>query len=226
MAKYNYRCKFCDAGFVREDRYLKHRCKAMERDEEIRTPIGQAAWEYYKLWLTLQRRQAPTVQTFLDSRYYTALVRFAKFAQKTGIPNTEQYIKYMVRSDVSPMLWTNDQMYSDYLQYLDRGRDPMAQVQYTIDYLFKIADALECEVGEIFDHLNADEVIMMLRRRQLTPWILLHSSKFRDFTQKKMTTDQQMVFKTIVKPETWVSRRKDNPDIVATMKEIVRELNL
>jgi hypothetical protein len=41
-----------------------------------------------------------------------------------------------------------------------------------------------------------------------------------------MTTDQQMVVITIVKPETWVSRRKDNPDIVATMKEIVRELNL
>jgi hypothetical protein len=198
----------------------------MERDEEIRTPVGQAAWEYYKLWMTLQRRQPPTIQTFLDSRFYTYMIKFAKFVNKVGIPDAKLYIKYMIRQQTPPMLWTNDEIYSEYLQYLDRGRDPMGQVQYTIDFLFKVADAIECDVGDIFDHLDPDEVIMMLRRRQLTPWILLHSQKFRQFTQDKMSTDQKMVFKTVVKPETWVKRRKDNPELVAQMKEIVRELNL
>lgn len=226
MAKYNFRCKFCGAGFVREDRYLKHRCKEMERDEEIRTPVGQAAWEYYKLWLNLQRRQAPTVETFLTSRYYTTMVKFAKFVIKTGIPNAEQYIKYMLKQEVSPMLWTNDQMYADYLQYLDRGRDPISQADYTVDNLLLLAENFECDVSEVFENLTPDQVIMLLRRRQLSPWVLIHSSKFKEFVRDKMNTDQKMVFQTIVKPQVWAQRRQEQPDVSSQMKKIVRELNL
>ena len=52
MSKYKFTCKFCGKNFVHEGWYLKHRCKEMARDEAIRTPEGQAAWEFYKLWLS------------------------------------------------------------------------------------------------------------------------------------------------------------------------------
>lgn len=225
MAKYKYRCKFCEAGFVNEDRYLKHRCKEMERDEQMRTPEGLAAWEHYKTWLTLQRRQPPTVQTFLSSKYYTSFYKFAVFAKKVGIPNTEQYIRRMIRHKVNPTIWTSDEIYTEYLKYLDTGKDPYIQVKHTVDFLFKAAKILECNVDDIFDHLEPDEVIQMLRRRQISPWILIHSPKFKAFVEK-MSVDQKMVFKTVVKPDVWVQRRRDNPEVASKMKEIVRELNL
>ncbi len=226
MAKYKFRCSFCGTGFTQEHRYEKHKCKAMQRDEEIRTPLGQTAWNNYRLWMTTQRRTPPTLETFLSSKYYTTFIKFSKFAHKVGIPNTELYIKYMVRQEIHPTIWVNDKIYGDYLQYLDRGRDPIVQAEYTVNYLFKIADALECEVDEVFDLLQANDVINMLQRRQLSPWILLHSSKFKQFLTTKTTKEQQLILTTILKPKIWSEKRKDNPKIVEQMKDIVRELNL
>ena len=226
MAKhYNFRCSFCDTGFVNEDRYIKHHCKQMKRDEEIRTPVGMAALNYYKLWMTGKKRITPNAEQFLKSKLYTSFVKFAKFAVKAGIPNIEQYIKFMIRQDVDPVIWTNDAMYGNYLQYLDRGSDPYKQADATVVFIEKIADALECSTEEIFDLLTPTDVIVMLQQRRLSPWILLHSSKFREFLEKA-PTDQRIQILSIVKPRAWAQRRKDNPKVVNIMKEIVRELKL
>lgn len=225
MAKYRFRCKFCGGGFVREDRFMKHKCKAMHRDEEIRTPLGQTAWSNYRLWMTVQRRNTPTLETFLNSKFYTTFIKFTKFALKVGIPNTELYIKHMARQEIHPTIWVNDKIYGDYLQYLDRGKDPLVQAQYTVDYLFKIAEALDCGVDEVFDKLQANDVINMLQRRQLSPWILLHSEKFKQF-YNKASKEQQLIFMTIIKPKLWSEKQRENPDVVDKMKKIVHELNL
>ena len=226
MAKYNFRCKFCGLGFKLEDRYLKHKCRAMERDEEIRTPVGMAALSYYQLWMKEQKRAVPNVEAFLNSKLYTSFVKFAKFAQETDIPNAEQYIKFMIRKDIHPTIWTNDQIYSEYLQWLDRGRDPKAQAQYTVDYLFKVAEALDCDVGDIFNFVRVPDVITMLRKRLLSPWILLPSTKFREFIKTKATPEQRQVIEVIIKPKAWAEKIKKNPQTVEYMKKIVHELKL
>lgn len=205
---------------------MKHRCKAMDRDEEIRTPIGIAALEYYRLWMTAQKRMMPTVETFLNSKLYTTFVEFAKFAQKTGIPNTEQYIKYMIRKDVHPTIWKNDMIYGEYLQYLDRGADPGVQIQGTINNILDISDHLECDTSDIFEHLTAADIITLLKQRQLTPWVLLRSKKFRDFCVEKANTEQRLVIQSIIKPKIWVQRFKDNPEVVEYIKEVVGALDL
>lgn len=226
MAKhYNFRCQYCDTGFVNEDRYIRHRCKQMDRHEEIQTPIGLSALSHYRTWMTVKKRTAPNAEQFLNSKLYTTFVKFTKFAQATGIPNTEQYIKYMVRQDVSPTIWTNDQIYGEYLRWLDKGADPYKQASTTVEFILKVADALDCDPGEMFDNLTANDVIVMLQQRRLSPWILLHSRKFLQFLENS-PTEQRLQIMSIVKPDTWKQRRADKPEVVADMKLYVRELNL
>ena len=225
MGKYNFRCQYCDTGFVQEDRYLKHRCKQMQRHEEIQTPLGLAALEHYRTWMTTQKKVAPSAETFLNSSKYVSFIKFTKFAQKTNIPNVEQYIKFMVRKDMPPSIWCNDQVYGEYLRWVDKGSDPYKQASATVSYIMKVADALDCDTGEIFDHLTPNDAIVMLQQRRLTPWILLHSRKFQEFLQTA-PVEQQVQMMSIIKPDTWKERRASKPDVVADMKLYVRELNL
>ena len=83
---YKWECKFCGTRFKLENRYMVHRCKAMKRDEQIRTPLGQSAWSYYQKWMKAYRRAVPSIETFLTSNFYTTFIKFAKFAQKVGLP--------------------------------------------------------------------------------------------------------------------------------------------
>lgn len=226
VSDYKYECNFCGAKFKLEDRFMAHRCKQMIRDEEIRTPLGQAAWSYYQRWLKLQRRAVPKLETFLTSRYYATFIKFAKFAKKVGLPDHELFIKRMVELDMTPMLWCHNDVYTDYIQYLDRRADPKKAAQNTINYMFKIAESLDVDVSDIFDHLTPDDIIQMLHRRQLSPWILLHSPKFKKFLIEKSNEEQRIVMTSIINPQYWADQKAKHPKVVAQMKKYVRELNL
>ncbi len=226
MAKhYNYRCKFCDSGFVNEDRYEKHNCKQMKRDEEMRSPIGLAALEYFKTWNTALRRASPTAEQFLKSKRYTTFVKFAKFVVNTNLSNPTQYIRYMVRKDVDPVIWANPDIYSNYLRYLDKDANPYEQADQTTKYLEKVADLLECDIGDVFEELSPNDVIVMLQQRKLYPWLLLASKKFMKFVDEA-STEQKVMMLSIIKPATWVQRRKNNPKVSEFMKKTVAILKL
>lgn len=223
---YKFECKFCGQRFKLEPRFMSHRCKQMIRDEQIRTPLGQAAWSYYQKWMKSYRRAVPSIETFLTSNYYTTFIKFAQFAQKVGLPDVDTFIWYMREKEIPPVIWINNEIYASYIEFIDKKSDPHQQAQHTIEYLFKIADEFQVDVSEIFDYLEPNEVILMLHRRQISPWILLSSSKFKHFLINKTTDQEKIAMQAIIRPEYWAEKRSQNPEIVAQMKKYVCELAL
>ena len=223
---YKFECKFCGQRFKLENRYMSHRCKAMVRDEQIRTPLGQAAWSYYQKWMKSHRRAVPAIETFLTSNFYTTFIKFAQFAKRVGLPDVDAFIWYMKEKDIPPVIWVNPEIYASYIEFIDKKSDPSQQAQQTIDYLFKIASELQVDVSEIFDYLEPSDVIMMLHRRQVSPWILLHSPKFKQFLINKATDQEKVAMQAIIRPEYWAEKKAKSPEIVAQMKKYIRELDL
>lgn len=222
----NFECSYCGNTFVREKNYLDHYCEQMRRSEEIKTPIGQAAWSYYQRWLKAYKKMPPSIQTFMKSRYYKSFVRFAKHVQKMGIPDVDLFIRLMKEKDIGPQLWTNDQVYSMYIERLDRKSSPLKQAEITINTLFKIADAAQVEVSQVFDVLKPNEVIQLVRQRQLSPWLLLFSQKFRSMLANEMDHQQRIVMDSLVRPAYWSEKFDQNPDMVKNMKKYVQELGI
>lgn len=221
-----FECRFCGQRFKIETRFMNHRCKQMIRDEEIRTPIGQAAWSFYQKWMKAYRRAVPSIEVFMTSNYYVTFIKFARFAQKVGLPDIDTFIWYMKEKDIPPTIWKNEEIYASYLEFLDRKSDPKKAAEHTINYLFKLADEFQVDVSEVFDCLQPSEVILMLTRRQLSPWILLHSKKFKEYFINKTTDQEKITMEAIIRPAYWAEKKKKHPEIVALMKKYVAELNL
>jgi len=226
MKERHYQCKFCHSKFVREERYLKHRCKQMDRAEEIQTQVGQAAWLYYQKWMKAYRRMVPAIESFMSSKYYQSFIRFTKHAQKLHLPDIDTFILLMKEKDISPTIWTNDQVYAIYLEYLDRRAAPSQQAQITINTLFKIADAAECDVGEVFAVMEPNEIIELLRERRLSPWLILFSGKFKHMLVHSTTQEQRIIMETIIRPKYWLEKFKKHTTDVDLMKKYVEELGL
>ena len=226
VSDYKYECTFCGMKFKLEDRFMNHECKAMKRDAEIKTPLGQAAYSFYEKWMKLQRRRVPKLETFLTSRYYNTFIKFAKFSKKVGLPDINLFITYMIKTDIPPTIWCNDQVYVGFIEYLDKRADPTKQAQSTINYLFKIADSLDIDVSEVFEHLSGNDVIQMLHRRQLSPWILINSPKFKQFLIHRVTDEERITMTAIIRPPLWAEKKANHPEIIAQMKKYVQELNL
>ena len=132
----------------------------------------------------------------------------------------------MNEKDISPTIWTNDQVYAMYLEFLDRQCDPHQMAQITINTLFEVCEAAECDVSELFDVLTANEVIHLLRQRRLSPWVLLLSPRFVEFYGKKVSSEERMAIESIIRPSYWKTKFSKNPDTVKQMRKYVAELGL
>lgn len=221
-----YNCKYCGKSFIFENRYLSHRCKQMQREEEFQSPIGQAAWNYYQKWMRTMKRMPPPPKSFLTSKYYRSFINFAKFAQKVDLPRPEKFIWLMVERSFQPTLWTSDDAYVLYLEFLDYKVSPLEQARLSVETLLNIADKNNIDVTDIFNVITANEIMHLLRTRRLSPWFLLNSKKFRQFYVEKTTPEQKIIIETIIRPEYWAEKFEKHPEDIKIIKRYVTEMNL
>ncbi len=75
------------------------------------------------------------------------------------IPDTDAFIWLMKERDIDPTIWTNDQVYTLFLEFMDRKVSPKRHAEITINTLFDEADERNIQVSEIFDHITPNELI-------------------------------------------------------------------
>jgi hypothetical protein len=226
MTDRRFECTFCGGGFVYEQRFINHRCKQMIRDEDFKTPIGQAAWLFYQKWMKAHRRHVPKVSAFLHSKFYNSFFKFAEFSKRTKIPDVDVFIWLMKEKDISPTIWTNDQVYVLYLEFVDHKLSPAKHAEITVNTLFDLSNNYGCDIAEVFNNIEPTEVIQLLRQRRLSPWILLHSSKFKQFFINKVSTEAKIIMESIIRPYYWSKKFKECQKDVSRMKLYVAELSL
>lgn len=222
----HFTCKYCRKQFVREHHYLAHKCKEMKRDEELRTPNGQAALNYYQLWMRTMKRTPPSAAAFATSRYYRTFVNFVEFSKAVDLPKPDKFIWLMVYKDFPPTIWTNDEVYTTYLEFLDRKTSPLDQASLSIETLLAVADKHEIEPSEVFTVLKAQDIIHMLRTRRLSAWLLLFSKKFKHLFAHETTTDQRLIIENLIRPEYWGDKLEEYADEVKTIKMLVSEMGI
>lgn len=192
----------------------------------MQTPLGQGAWRLYQRWMKEQHRQMPQMNSFLHSRYYSTFIRFMKFVKKVSIPDVDSYVWFMVKNKNPPELWTNEEIYASYLEFLDRSADPIKRANTTIKTLIQIADAADCDVSEVFEVLTPAEVVQLLHERRFSPWLLLRSTTFKRFLAERVSPEQMVLIETVIRPAYWIKKFQEKPEVVQRMDIFVKELNL
>ena len=222
-----HRCDFCGTPFTSEAWFLKHRCKEMVREEEFASVAGQAAWNYYKMWMKSKHKSVvSSAISFKKSKYFKTFYNFTGFVKKTNLPDIQVFIDLMVRTGIDPNYWSSDSAYRKYLEYVTRQLPTHDLAKITIKTLFDIAEAADVDVSKVFDVLTPNEVIQLLHQRRLSPWVLLNSKKFANFFINGTSSEERIIIESIINPDYWASRFEKNSKDVATVKNYIAELEL
>lgn len=224
---YRYECEHCHMSFVREDNYLKHKCKQMIREEQIKTPLGHAAYIFYGKWLKSNNRAVPTIATFLTSKYYNIFFEFARFTKRIKLPDIDLFIKLMKSKDLLPQFWTRDDVYVFYNEYLDAQIRPPTHMKYTVQTIFNLCDIFDCDPKDLFQHLNVSEWLQLLRERRISPWILLHSREFV-IMFRNLHPSERDLFEQLIRPGYWtyIINKKGNEKFVDLAKLMTKEMGI
>lgn len=221
-----WKCQYCKKVLANEAFYMRHNCKEKKRAEELATPTGVAAYEFYCDWMKAYKRKPPNIDTFATSRYYGSFVEFAKHVKKLNLHNPTKFVEIMCDKDISPMMWRRDQCYSMYLEWMDTRIDPLEQVKTSIETLFDIAEKEGIKnLHEVFGVLGVAQLAELVRLRKLSPWFLFCSRKFSEFL-KTLSIEDTVELSAIINPTYWTAKLQEHKATVNEIMNINKEMGL
>ena len=201
-----YVCRFCHKVYVREQAYMAHECAQMKKEAELKTPEGQTAWNYYQIWMRYKKRVTTPAANFISSNYFRTFINFVKYSKQMKLPMPEKFIWFAVQKNYQPTMWINDEVYVQYIDFIDSQLDPIEQVTLSAKNLFDYSETQDIDFSEIFDIINPNELLQLIRLRKISPWILLFSKKFINMMNNRMNIEQQKILNSLIDPEVWDDR--------------------
>lgn len=220
-----FECMTCHKHYVKEKAFLEHKCPIKAKTEQLRSPLGQAAYMFYAKWMHASKRSIPEQSTFLNSKFYESFIRFAKFNKALQLPSVDLYIKVMQQKNITPELWTDDRAYGIYLEHMEFHIDPKLSIIMTSETLAKFSKEYECEISDVFERVSKNEIIQSIRERKLSPWILLRSTKFMKFVGS-CSPEQLTIIETLIDSSFWKKKFKADPKTTKFVNLCVEELGL
>jgi hypothetical protein len=191
---------------------MNHHCPERAKLEEMRSPRGQAAYAYYAEWMRLQKRSVPDAERFMNSRQWNYFLKFTDWSEKTAVPRPNQFIKLMVETATQPVLWCRDNTYAMYLQWYDNVYPPTQQFIETYDALASYARDLEVPISGVYPAIGAMEIARLVRRRKLSPWLLVVSQNFLNWV-RALPPMERDVLSEAINFSAYAQKLKQNPEL-------------
>lgn len=221
-----FECQYCKAKFLTEENYSKHKCDQETRMGELDTRRGMSAFMYYRQWFEKRNLPLPSKETFIVSKYYKTFFKFAEFAQSMGIPDVGLYIRLMSSEAILPVHWYNTDIYNFFLDQFDTEFSPTIHTRITLGSMERISKVLECPMSEIFAHLRVSDVIKLVQSRNLSPWVLLLSKKFKTFYQTVPTSEERTLLENVINLGRWKIIMDTKKHLIPETKKYLNQLNL
>jgi len=221
-----FECQYCETKFLTEEKFQKHTCRQRDRMIELDSFPGTAAFTYYVLWFKKRNLREPSKDTFVVSKYYSAFFKFVKFVREMGIPDVNLYIKLMSQESIQPSHWYNDDIYNFFINYLDNECSPNTHIKITLLTLDKLANHFDCEINEVFDHLRASDTINLVQTRNLSPWVLLLSKKFKQYLQKEVNAEESKLIENAIHINKWKLIMESKRNFIPKTREYLTQLDI
>lgn len=216
-------CEFCNKPFTRESAFLKHKCKQMERYEEMRTPMGQLAFSCYKKWLKTLGRPEGTADQFINSSFFTQMIKFAMLSVELKF-QVDDYISYCCKKNYTPAMWCYQDVISAFL--LRSGdKNIINEVLSSISLLLDICEEQDITIDElIFDIMTTKELYSLCKQGQISPWLFFNSAKLKNKIKECNQPTIIIKFQQLYDPTVWINNTK--LDVNVDIKKIVKQVGL
>jgi len=110
-----YVCDYCKKEFVRETSIQAHMCEPKRRRQQRDEPgprLGfQAYIRFYESMAGSARNK--THDTFCESSYYRAFVKFGHYCVNTRVINPERFMAWLLKNNRKIDHWCSDKVYTE-----------------------------------------------------------------------------------------------------------------
>jgi len=217
-------CEYCKKEFVRETSIQAHMCEPKRRRRERDEPgprLGfQAYIRFYESMAGSARNK--THDTFCESSYYRAFVKFGHYCVNTRVINPERFMAWLLKHNRKIDHWCSDKVYTEYLVdhlKVEAVDDALARaIEFGIDWSEKnISPAHDC-----MRYGNANVLCYAVTAGRISAWVIYNSESGQKFLNELDATQISMIW-PYIDSDAWQKRFQDRPQDQAYAKNILKQ---
>jgi hypothetical protein len=111
----SYRCEYCKKEFAKETSIAAHMCEPKRRytsRDEAGVRLGlQSYIRFYEIAAGSARNK--TFDTFVESAYYRAFVKFGRYCVDIRVINPLRFIDWLLKNNKKIDYWCSDKVYTE-----------------------------------------------------------------------------------------------------------------
>jgi len=217
-------CEYCKKEFVRETSIQAHMCEPKRRRQQRDEPgprLGfQAYIRFYESMAGSARNK--THDTFCESSYYRAFVKFGHYCVNTRVINPDRFMAWLLKNNRKIDHWCSDKVYTEYLVdhlKVEAVDDALARaIEFGIDWAEKNASpAHDC-----MRYGNANVLCYAVTAGRISPWVIYNSESGQKFLNELDATQVAMIW-PYIDSDAWQKRFQDRPQDQAYAKNILKQ---
>ncbi len=217
-------CEYCKKEFVRETSIQVHMCEPKRRRHERDDPgprLGfQAYIRFYESMAGSARNK--THDTFCESSYYRAFVKFGHYCVNTRVINPDRFMAWLLKNNRKIDHWCSDKVYTEYLVdhlKVEAVDDALTRaIEFGIDWAEKNASpAHDC-----MRYGNANVLCYAVTAGRISPWVIYNSESGQKFLRELDATQVAMIW-PYIDSDAWQKRFQDRPQDQAYAKNILKQ---
>jgi hypothetical protein len=217
-------CEYCKKEFVRETSIQAHMCEPKRRRQQRDEPgprLGfQAYIRFYESMAGSARNK--THDTFCESSYYRAFVKFGHYCVNTRVINPDRFMAWLLKHNRKIDHWCSDKVYTEYLVdhlKVEAVDDALTRaIEFGIDWAEKNASpAHDC-----LRYGNANVLCYAVTAGRISPWVIYNSESGQKFLSELDATQVAMIW-PYIDSDAWQKRFQDRPQDQAYAKNILKQ---
>jgi hypothetical protein len=223
-----YKCKFCEKSFTNESTLVAHLCEPKRRWNNRKDTNVQLALRCYQHFFRISSttmKNERTYEDFMESKYYTAFVKFANYVAGVYIASVEHYIEWLLKNRVRVDRWSTDEIYEQYIKEFNVKESVSKATERTILSIQRWAKDTNSEWTNFFNEISVPRAIHMIRAGKISPWVLYNSKGGMNLLEK-LSSEQMTMIEEYVSPGPWANRFKDSPEDVQFVINITKAAGL
>jgi hypothetical protein len=217
-------CDYCKKEFVRETSIQAHMCEPKRRQQQRDEPgprLGfQAYIRFYESMAGSARNK--THDTFCESSYYRAFVKFGHYCVNTRVINPDRFMAWLLKHNRKIDHWCSDKVYTEYLVdhlKVEAVDDALARaIEFGMDWAEKnTSPAHDC-----MRYGNANVLCYAVTAGRISPWVIYNSESGQKFLRELDATQVAMIW-PYIDSDAWQKRFQDRPQDQAYAKNILKQ---
>jgi hypothetical protein len=175
--------------------------------------------------LNTAQKNSKTIDEFINSKYYTAFIKFARRLMDLRPVDQSRFVDYVFRNGIKDRDWCKDTVYEAYIVDLLSKEPASRGLERSINTMNEWGEKYDLPFNEFFIHVAPAEATHLVKMGKISPWVL-YLSTTSDHLWDRLSDEQADIISSVINPKIWKAKFELKKDDCSFTRGILQDAGI